>query len=81
MNPDNPDSVAAPAEWLAAIREAPKRRYRDEHPQTDDARVDNRQQPAPATPRNSHIHREAWLHDVAASLAGAVWTPWSADPG
>jgi len=62
------DTVAAPAEWLAAVREAAKRRYRDEHGQPVDASVDDRQQPEPATPRNAHIHREAWLHAVAAGL-------------
>jgi hypothetical protein len=61
------DTVAAPAEWLAAVREAAKRRYR-EHGQPVDASVDDRQQPEPATPRNAHIHREAWLHAVAARL-------------
>ena len=62
------DTVAAPAEWLAAIREAAKRRYRDERGRPD-ASVDDCQQPDPATPRKSHIHREAWLHAVAAGLA------------
>jgi hypothetical protein len=62
------DTVAAPADWLAAIREAAKRRYRDEHGQPD-ASVDDRQRPEPATPRNTHTHREAWLHAVAASFS------------
>src|SRR6266478_6512610 len=65
------DTVAAPAEWLAAIREAAKRRYRDEQGQPVDASVAEHQQPEPAALRDSHVHREAWLHDVAASLAEA----------
>src|ERR1700736_4641054 len=65
------DTIPAPPEWLAAIREAAKRRYRDEHGQPVDASVDDRKQPEPATLRNSHIHREDWLHDVSASLAEA----------
>jgi len=56
------DTVAAPADFLAEVREAAKRRYRDENGRPVDASVDDRQQPAPAAPRNTHIHREAWLH-------------------
>jgi len=67
MNPDN-DIIPAPADFLAEVRAAAKHRFGGEHGQPVDASVDDRQQPEPATLRNSHIHREAWLHDVAASL-------------
>jgi hypothetical protein len=63
MKPDND------AEWLAAIREAAKLRFGAPDEKPVDASAGERQQPAPATPRNAHIHREAWLHAVAASLA------------